>query len=159
MRRSYLMFSLPAAIVLLEVVAVLAAKKCVYKVGQEDYQDFCALQPNETACVKLKATCEFKEAAAAEVAKYVFGAMRAPSTDPAEPHGSYARGCLSGAIKLPETGPGWQAMRLSRNRNWGHPEMIEFIERLSRGALRCNRLLFAHESRKVRTLVSGVACL
>src|SRR5690606_41335324 len=35
-----------------------------------------------------------------------------------------------GALR-PETAPGWQAMRLSRNRNWGHPEMIAFIERLS----------------------------
>jgi penicillin-insensitive murein DD-endopeptidase len=33
---------------------------------------------------------------------------------------------------LPETGPTWQAMRLSRNRNWGHPDAIDFIQRLSR---------------------------
>ena len=32
---------------------------------------------------------------------------------------------------MPETGPTWQAMRLSRNRNWGHPEMIDFIKKLS----------------------------
>ena len=34
-------------------------------------------------------------------------------------------------MQLPETGPTWQAMRLSRNRNWGHPEMIDFIKTLS----------------------------
>ena len=73
-------------------------------------------------------------AEAAEPAKYVFGAQRLPSSGPAEPHGSYARGCLAGGVALPETGPGWQAMRLSRNRNWGHPEMIAFIDRLSRQA-------------------------
>lgn len=72
---------------------------------------------------------------AADAAKYIFGAMRGPSSSPPEPHGSYSRGCLSGGVALPETGPGWQAMRLSRNRNWGHPEMIAFVERLSRGAL------------------------
>ena len=37
-------------------------------------------------------------------------------------------------MELAETGPTWQAMRLSRNRNWGHPDMIAFIERLSRVA-------------------------
>jgi penicillin-insensitive murein endopeptidase len=75
-------------------------------------------------------------AVAAEPARHVFGAQRSPSADPAQPHGSYAKGCLAGAVALPETGPGWQAMRLGRNRNWGHPEMIAFIERLSRQAAR-----------------------
>ena len=35
--------------------------------------------------------------------------------------GSYAKGCLAGGVALPIDGPGWQAMRLSRNRNWGDP--------------------------------------
>ena len=35
---------------------------------------------------------------------------------------------------LAETGPTWQAMRLSRNRNWGHPEAIDFVEKLSQKA-------------------------
>jgi penicillin-insensitive murein endopeptidase len=34
-------------------------------------------------------------------------------------------------VELPETGPTWQAMRLSRNRNFGHPVMIEFLKDLS----------------------------
>jgi penicillin-insensitive murein endopeptidase len=38
---------------------------------------------------------------------------------------------LQGAAQLAETGPTWQAMRLSRNRNWGHPVAIEFIHDLS----------------------------
>ncbi len=58
-------------------------------------------------------------AAGGEPARQVFGAQVTPSAGPAEPHGSYAGGCLAGAVALPETGPGWQAMRLSRNRNWG----------------------------------------
>jgi penicillin-insensitive murein endopeptidase len=70
-------------------------------------------------------------ASAAEPAKSIFSAQRQPSSGPAQPLGSYARGCLAGAVRLPETGPGWQAMRLSRNRNWGHPDMIAFIGRLS----------------------------
>ena len=31
-------------------------------------------------------------------------------------------GCQAGAVQLPETGPTWQAMRLSRNRNWAQPQ-------------------------------------
>jgi penicillin-insensitive murein DD-endopeptidase len=48
--------------------------------------------------------------------------------------GQHSKGCLAGAVALPETGPTWQAMRLSRNHYWGHPEMIRFIEQLSRAA-------------------------
>ena len=69
--------------------------------------------------------------ATAEPAKRFFGAAAQPSTGLAAPHGGYAAGCLSGAVALPETGPGWQAMRLSRNRNWGHPGLIDFVKRLS----------------------------
>jgi penicillin-insensitive murein endopeptidase len=72
--------------------------------------------------------------AAAKPAKLIFAAEATPSAAPAAPYGSYARGCLAGAVALPESGPGWQAMRLGRNRNWGHPAMIAFIERLARRA-------------------------
>ena len=48
------------------------------------------------------------------------------------PIGSYAKGCAAGLVELPETGPTWQAMRLSRNRNFGQPVMIRFLEDLSR---------------------------
>ncbi len=45
--------------------------------------------------------------------------------------GFYSSGCLAGAVALPVTGPDWQVMRLSRNRNWGHPALIAFLERLA----------------------------
>ncbi len=73
-------------------------------------------------------------AGAAEPAKALFGAARAPAEAPSAPHGSYAAGCIAGAVELAETGPAWQAMRLSRNRNWGHPDAIAFVERLGRQA-------------------------
>ena len=38
-------------------------------------------------------------------------------------------------MQLPESGPTWQAMRLSRNHEWGNPAMIGFIEDLSRTAV------------------------
>ena len=69
-------------------------------------------------------------------ANQLFGAHRTASQQPPAPIGSYARGCAAGLVALPETGPTWQAMRLSRNRNWGHPEMIRFIQDLSVEATR-----------------------
>ncbi|MEM9140255.1 MAG: penicillin-insensitive murein endopeptidase [Pseudomonadota bacterium] len=67
----------------------------------------------------------------AEPVKYKFAAKRDPSAQVPSANGTYAKGCLAGGVELPETGPGWQAMRLSRNRNFGHPDMIAYIERLS----------------------------
>ncbi|MGR3379136.1 penicillin-insensitive murein endopeptidase [Salipiger abyssi] len=67
-------------------------------------------------------------------AKTLFGAENRGSPQKAASYGSYSKGCLAGAVQLPETGPTWQAMRLSRNRNWGHPELIDFVQDLSRKA-------------------------
>jgi penicillin-insensitive murein endopeptidase len=67
-------------------------------------------------------------------AKAVFGAQRIGSQQTPAPYGSYSKGCAAGSEQLAETGPTWQAMRLSRNRNWGHPELVDFVENLSRKA-------------------------
>ena len=48
--------------------------------------------------------------------------------------GFYSKGCLAGAKALPINGKTWQVMRLSRNRNWGHPELVQFLERLANQA-------------------------
>lgn len=73
-------------------------------------------------------------AAADPLAKDVFSAVPGPTAGTPTVVGFYSKGCLSGAMQLPETGPTWQAMRLSRNRNWGHPEMVSFLVGLSRAA-------------------------
>jgi penicillin-insensitive murein endopeptidase len=73
-------------------------------------------------------------AGAEQLANKLFGAHRAASLQDPMPIGSYARGCAAGLVELPETGPSWQAMRLSRNRNWGQPVMIDFLVDLSRTA-------------------------
>ena len=73
-------------------------------------------------------------AQAEKLANKLFGAHAAPSDQKPMPIGSYARGCAAGLVELPQTGPTWQAMRLSRNRNYGHPEMIRFLVDLSEQA-------------------------
>jgi penicillin-insensitive murein endopeptidase len=41
---------------------------------------------------------------------------------------------MAGAVQLPPDGPYWQAMRLSRNRQWGLPILVDYIETLARDA-------------------------
>ncbi len=64
-------------------------------------------------------------------AKDYFGHVNGATGGAGQSFGSYANGCLAGGMQLPETGATWQAMRLSRNRNWGHPQLIDFVQDLS----------------------------
>ena len=73
---------------------------------------------------------------AAPLAKDLFGAKRDASDQSPNAYGSYSKGCMAGGVELPQTGPTWQAMRLSRNRNWGHPITIDYIKDLSAKAAR-----------------------
>ncbi|MEM7470334.1 MAG: penicillin-insensitive murein endopeptidase [Pseudomonadota bacterium] len=68
------------------------------------------------------------------IAKTLFGAKREGSAQKPEPIGGYANGCAAGLQQMPETGATWQAMRLSRNRNWAMPETIDYVQDLSRVA-------------------------
>lgn len=64
-------------------------------------------------------------------AKKIFGREKLPAVLPAEVHGFYSKGCFAGGIAIPINGPNWQAMRLSRNRRWGHPDLIKMVVKLS----------------------------
>src|SRR5664279_3416647 len=64
-------------------------------------------------------------------AKLLFSGAKLPSLGHAMAIGYYPRGCLQGGVELPVDGPNWQVMRLSRNRNWGHPELVKFLERFA----------------------------
>src|SRR5690606_28742781 len=67
-------------------------------------------------------------------AKEVFGHIQLPNSGASVPYGSYAKGCQSGAVALATDGETWQAMRLSRNRRWGQPQLIRLVEQFSRDA-------------------------
>src|SRR5262245_36190647 len=56
-------------------------------------------------------------------AKELFGRKATPASLEARTIGFYAKGCLAGGVALPINGRTWQVMRLSRNRNWGHPQL------------------------------------
>jgi penicillin-insensitive murein endopeptidase len=60
-----------------------------------------------------------------------------PSTqigNDAQSIGSYTAGCLSGAVSLPPNGIGYQLMRPTRDRSYGHPDLIRFIENIAKTA-------------------------
>jgi penicillin-insensitive murein DD-endopeptidase len=67
-------------------------------------------------------------------AKRQFGSQATGAPMAARAIGSYAKGCLAGATALAVDGPSWQVMRLSRNRMWGHPDLIKLLEQLAKRA-------------------------
>src|SRR6476646_10663366 len=53
-----------------------------------------------------------------------------PAPGPTQSIGFYTAGCLQGAQALPLDGPGYEAIRISRNRYWGQPVTLDFIKHL-----------------------------
>ncbi len=64
-------------------------------------------------------------------ARKLFGAQKLPADLPLSSIGTYTNGCLAGASLLPVDGAHYQAMRISRNRFWGHPRTIKYVRDLS----------------------------
>jgi penicillin-insensitive murein DD-endopeptidase len=84
---------------------------------------------------RVQTTPSIKEppiAGIAGSAQQLFSSVRLPAAM-AGPSviGGYSRGCLARAQALPIDGAHWQVMRISRNRNWGHPSLIAFIKELA----------------------------
>ncbi len=73
------------------------------------------------------AQMSFAQGTSDALAKPLFRAQTTPAPGPAQVFGRVAGGCIQGAVEIPETGPTWQAMRLSRDKNWGHPVALDFI--------------------------------
>jgi penicillin-insensitive murein endopeptidase len=57
-----------------------------------------------------------------------------PAAGPSRVVGGVAHGCLFGAAELPPDGPGYEAIRLSRHRNFGHPDLVAYLQRLGHRA-------------------------
>jgi penicillin-insensitive murein endopeptidase len=61
-------------------------------------------------------------------ARRLFSVPATPALLAPEAIGAYGRGCVAGAVELAPEGPGWQVMRPSRARNFGHPKLVAWIE-------------------------------
>jgi penicillin-insensitive murein endopeptidase len=79
--------------------------------------------------VTAPATAATDEAPAAEL----FAAQPMPTKEYARVFGTYTSGCIGGAQQLALDAPQWQVLNPSRNRAWGHPNLIRFIQRLAAG--------------------------
>lgn len=90
------------------------------------------MAPLRTLLTALFALALTAPEALAQPARDLFGAIHTPTTGTQTPIGSYARGCLAGGVQLATDGPGWQAMRLSRDRRWGMPHLVEYIQALAK---------------------------
>ncbi|CAK0765775.1 Penicillin-insensitive murein endopeptidase [Azospirillaceae bacterium] len=52
-----------------------------------------------------------------------------PTPGPAKVIGAISNGCLLGGVPLPSEGDGFQVIRLSRRRYYGHSSLIDYIQR------------------------------
>lgn len=53
-----------------------------------------------------------------------------PAPGPVHIIGSQAAGCIAGAVRLPDTAPGLQTIRVGQSAFWGHPDTIATLLRL-----------------------------
>jgi penicillin-insensitive murein endopeptidase len=61
-----------------------------------------------------------------------WGDVLKPNQGAPQSIGFYSNGCISGAETLPLEGTGFQVMRTSRNRYYGQPSALHFVETLGR---------------------------
>jgi penicillin-insensitive murein endopeptidase len=69
------------------------------------------------------------------VAKQWRGLLK-PAAGPALSIGTCSCGCLQGAATLPVSGRGYETLRLGRNRRYGHPNLVAYIQRVAAAAAR-----------------------
>ena len=87
-----------------------------------------------TGAFLLSLAAAFTPAKAEPLAKTLFGAQKLPAATAPASYGFYSKGCFTGGVAIATDGPSWQAMRLSRNRRWGHPDLIAVVAKLSEKA-------------------------
>lgn len=68
-----------------------------------------------------------------------WAAKSRPTAGKSEAFGKHTHGCIQGAQALPLSGKGYVVIRHQRNRYWGHPTLLEFVQKLGNTAYR-NRL-------------------
>jgi penicillin-insensitive murein DD-endopeptidase len=64
-----------------------------------------------------------------------WAAVADPTATPPQVIGRHSLGCLKGGAELALDGPGYQVMRPSRARHFGHPDLIQFVRWLGNEAL------------------------
>jgi penicillin-insensitive murein endopeptidase len=63
-----------------------------------------------------------------------FSKFRTPVDEPPGAVGGYSNGCLLGSKRLAPSGPGYEVLHLDRHRHYGHPALVDYVQRLARQA-------------------------
>jgi penicillin-insensitive murein endopeptidase len=58
-----------------------------------------------------------------------WGSVKTPTQNPPQVYGSYTAGCMDGAVALPLSGYGYELENGARNRFYGQPSMINFLQK------------------------------
>jgi penicillin-insensitive murein endopeptidase len=85
-------------------------------------------------CLSLAAFLAANLATAATLPGNGWSAIQNPSPGPVQVIGGTANGCIAGASNLPIDGPGYEVIKLSRRRYFGHGDTVNFVEGLGRRA-------------------------
>lgn len=80
--------------------------------------------------VPLDARAPVSALAVSKLAGADWSTVAAPTGGPPRAVGSFGAGCLTGAVALPDHGKGYQLVDASRQRNFGHRRLIDFVESL-----------------------------
>ncbi len=85
-------------------------------------------------CVFLLATLSLSHASSSKKPKpeNEWSRIHTPSSGHPAPIGFYSNGCLRGAELLNDNGEGYQGMKLSQRRKYGHPETLRFVQNLGK---------------------------
>lgn len=70
----------------------------------------------------------------AQSAALLWAEVRTPKRGAPQSIGGYSSGCVRGARPLALDGDGYQVMRPSRHRNFGHPLLVQFVRTLGKAA-------------------------
>jgi penicillin-insensitive murein endopeptidase len=73
-----------------------------------------------------------------------------PSGGSAEVIGSYANGCLAGAVPLPAQAPGYETIRRERNRFWVHPALKQWIDGFGRAMAKLGHVALVGDAAQPR---------
>ena len=103
------------------LVAVILVALAGAAAAQQKQQEKPPIDPTPPGSLSPEPLPPLEHPNATTPAKEFFARKPTPFPGPARSIGGYSDGCLAGATQLPNNGPSWQVMRLSRNRNWGNP--------------------------------------
>lgn len=67
--------------------------------------------------------------------------VKHPTSGPTEIYGSYANGCFSGGVTIPLKNKGYEQVRPSRNRNYGAPSIMDFVNSLDQFGIQKQKVI------------------